>query len=38
MLFAHLALLKAKFGAKVANNIGLMGHSRGGEAVRSRRA
>lgn len=32
-LFKHLEVLKFKFGAKVQNNIGLMGHSRGGEAV-----
>ncbi len=31
--FQHLAVLKAKFGAKLQNNIGVMGHSRGGEAV-----
>jgi hypothetical protein len=29
----HLELLYAKFGANAANNVGLMGHSRGGEAV-----
>lgn len=33
MLFAHIDLLKGKFGATCANNIGIMGHSRGGEAV-----
>ena len=33
VLFAHLTALKSKFGAKAANNIGIMGHSRGGEAV-----
>lgn len=33
MLFHHIDTLKAKFGAKAANNIGIMGHSRGGEAV-----
>jgi hypothetical protein len=33
VLFQHLTILKTKFGAKAANNIGLMGHSRGGEAV-----
>lgn len=32
-LFSHLTVIKAKFGAKVQNNIGIMGHSRGGEAV-----
>jgi hypothetical protein len=30
---AHIAALKSKFGSTVANNIGLMGHSRGAEAV-----
>jgi hypothetical protein len=30
---AHIDALKSKFGIKAANNIGLMGHSRGGEAV-----
>jgi len=33
VLFAHLTALKSKFGAKASNNIGIMGHSRGGEAV-----
>lgn len=33
LLYPHLKIIKAKFGAKVQNNIGLMGHSRGGEAV-----
>lgn len=33
VLFSHLALLNAEFGAKLQNHIGLMGHSRGGEAV-----
>ncbi len=33
MLFEHLTHLKAQFGDKMANNIGLMGHSRGGEGV-----
>jgi hypothetical protein len=32
-LFPHIAILKAAFGAKVQNKIGIMGHSRGGEAV-----
>jgi dienelactone hydrolase len=32
-LFEHLKVLKQKFGASVADNIGLIGHSRGGEAV-----
>jgi hypothetical protein len=31
--FKHLAVLRAKFGTKLENNIGVMGHSRGGEAV-----
>ena len=31
--FQHLTVLKTKFGAKVRNDIGVMGHSRGGEAV-----
>lgn len=31
--FKHLAVLKQKFGSKLQNNIGVMGHSRGGEAV-----
>ena len=33
VLFAHLTALKAKFGSNAANTIGIMGHSRGGEAV-----
>jgi hypothetical protein len=33
VLFEHIGLLKAKFGAKAQNTIGIMGHSRGGEAV-----
>lgn len=33
VLFEHINLLKSKFGASVQNNIGIMGHSRGGEAV-----
>ncbi|HYR11396.1 MAG TPA: hypothetical protein VEQ60_26680, partial [Longimicrobium sp.] len=33
MLFQHLPLLQAAFGVKMQNNIGVMGHSRGGEAV-----
>jgi dienelactone hydrolase len=32
-LFPHLNILNTKFGVKVQNNIGIMGHSRGGEAV-----
>jgi hypothetical protein len=33
VLFEHIGLLETKFGAKAQNNIGIMGHSRGGEAV-----
>jgi dienelactone hydrolase len=33
VLFKHLEVLKHKFGAQVADSIGLIGHSRGGEAV-----
>jgi hypothetical protein len=34
VLFAHLTVLRDKvFGSKFDNNIGIMGHSRGGEAV-----
>ncbi|MCG8575262.1 MAG: hypothetical protein MI810_10290 [Flavobacteriales bacterium] len=33
VLFHYLKVLKAKFGLKVQDKIGLMGHSRGGEAV-----
>ena len=33
VLFEHLTILNADFGATVQNNIGIMGHSRGGEAV-----
>jgi hypothetical protein len=32
-LFYHLKVLKEKFTNKLQNNIGIMGHSRGGEAV-----
>lgn len=32
-LFPHLNILNTKFGSKVQNNIGIMGHSRGGDAV-----
>jgi len=33
-LFKHIEILKAKFGAKIdLENLGTMGHSRGGEAV-----
>src|SRR6266853_158354 len=33
VLRKHLQILFPMFGAQIANNIGLMGHSRGGEAV-----
>jgi hypothetical protein len=33
VLFRHIDILKAKFTTHVENNIGIMGHSRGGEAV-----
>lgn len=33
MLFKHLEILKTMFGTKADNNIGIMGHSRGGEGV-----
>jgi dienelactone hydrolase len=33
VLFEHLKILKRKFGLRVDNKIGLIGHSRGGEAV-----
>ena len=33
VLRKHLEILAAMFGAKAQNNVGLMGHSRGGEAV-----
>jgi hypothetical protein len=33
VLRAHLQILFAMFGAHAANNVGIMGHSRGGEAV-----
>ena len=32
-LFKHIEVLKTRFGNKVQNNIGIMGHSRGGESV-----
>ena len=32
-MFHYLKVLKAKFANQVQNNIGLLGHSRGGEAV-----
>jgi hypothetical protein len=33
VLRRHLDLLFARFGVKAANNVGIMGHSRGGEGV-----
>jgi hypothetical protein len=33
VMFQHLPLLQAMFGPKMQDNIGLIGHSRGGEAV-----
>lgn len=33
LMFAHLTVLQTRFGASLQNNVGLMGHSRGGEAV-----
>jgi hypothetical protein len=33
MLFENIGVLQTKFGSRLANNIGIMGHSRGGEAV-----
>lgn len=33
LLFEHIARLQLKFGATAQNTIGIMGHSRGGEAV-----
>lgn len=33
VMFEHINKLKTKFGAKAQNNIGVMGHSRGGEGV-----
>lgn len=33
ILFEHLDIVKNMFGVKAENNIGIMGHSRGGEAV-----
>jgi hypothetical protein len=33
LLFEHIARLQLKFGAIAQNTIGIMGHSRGGEAV-----
>jgi hypothetical protein len=33
VLFKHIDILKATFGGHLQNNIGIMGHSRGGEGV-----
>jgi Chlorophyllase enzyme len=33
VLYAHLNILNTKLGPRLQNNIGLIGHSRGGEAV-----
>lgn len=33
VIFRHLEVLRHKFGAQLEDNIGLIGHSRGGEAV-----
>lgn len=33
ILFEHIDIINNLFGASAANNIGIMGHSRGGEAV-----
>jgi hypothetical protein len=33
VFFEHIAVLQAAFGTKLQNTIGVMGHSRGGEAV-----
>ena len=33
VLRRHLEILFARFGVRAANNVGIMGHSRGGEAV-----
>ncbi|MET0646811.1 MAG: hypothetical protein ABW208_09340 [Pyrinomonadaceae bacterium] len=33
IFFKHMEVLQAAFGASIQNNIGIMGHSRGGEAV-----
>lgn len=33
LLLAHIPVLKGEFGSKLQNNIGIMGHSRGGEGV-----
>ncbi|HEV2754981.1 MAG TPA: hypothetical protein VG318_04315 [Actinomycetota bacterium] len=33
VMFQHLPILQGVFGASMQNNIGLLGHSRGGEAI-----
>lgn len=33
VLFKHIEILKARFGSRAQNRIGIMGHSRGGEGV-----
>jgi hypothetical protein len=33
VMFAHIDIIKNMFGTALQNNIGIMGHSRGGEAV-----
>lgn len=33
LLYEHLKVLKARFGNSLQNNFGILGHSRGGEAV-----
>jgi dienelactone hydrolase len=33
LFFEHMTVLQTKFGATIQNNVGVMGHSRGGEAV-----
>lgn len=33
VFFQHMPILQAMFGAKAQNNVGLIGHSRGGEAI-----
>lgn len=33
MLFHHINFIRGEFGLKAQNNMGIMGHSRGGEAV-----
>jgi hypothetical protein len=32
-MFAHMTVLQTRFGASLQNNLGIMGHSRGGEGV-----